>query len=81
MGYFNDGSITYENLIKRTNGDLANTLGNLVSRTGAMIKQYFGGVIPENNGNDDEFAISLKTTLLRVPTWLSSVVRLSWCRG
>ena len=60
MGYFNDGSITYENLIKRTNSDLANTLGNLVSRTGAMIKQYFGGIIPRNDGNDDEFALTLK---------------------
>ena len=60
MGYFNDGSITYENLIKRTNSDLANTLGNLVSRTGAMIKQYFGGIIPKNDGNDDEFATTLK---------------------
>lgn len=60
MGYYNDGSITYENLIKRTNSDLANTLGNLVSRTGAMIKQYFGGIIPQNSGNDDEYAITLK---------------------
>jgi len=64
MGYFNDGSITYENLIKRTNSDLANTLGNLVSRTGAMIKQYFGGIIPKNSGNDDEFAVALKTAVL-----------------
>lgn len=64
MGFFNDGSITYENLIKRTNGDLANTLGNLVSRTGAMIKQYFGGTIPQNSGNDDEFAISLKKAVI-----------------
>ena len=63
MGYFNDGSITYENLIKRTNSDLANTLGNLVSRTGAMIKQYFDGIIPKNDGNDDEFAITLKSTI------------------
>jgi len=64
MGYFNDGSITYENLIKRTNSDLANTLGNLVSRTGAMIKQYFGGIIPKNSGTDNEFAISLKSAVL-----------------
>lgn len=63
MGYFNDGSITYENLIKRTNSDLANTLGNLVSRTGAMIKQYFGGIIPKNSGNDDEFAVTLKNAI------------------
>ncbi len=64
MGFFNDGSITYENLIKRTNGDLANTLGNLVSRTGAMIKQYFNGIIPKNSGNDDEFALTLKKAVL-----------------
>ena len=63
MGYFNDGSITYENLIKRTNSDLANTLGNLVSRTGEMIKQYFGGIIPKNDGNDDEFAVTLKNAV------------------
>lgn len=63
MSYFNDGSITYENLIKRTNSDLANTLGNLVSRTGAMIKQYFGGVIPKNDGIDDEFATTLKNAV------------------
>lgn len=63
MGYFNDGSITYENLIKRTNGDLANTLGNLVSRTGAMITQYFNGVIPTNSKNDSEFAVNLKNAV------------------
>ncbi len=63
MGYYNDGSITYENLIRRTNGDLANTLGNLVSRTGAMIKQYFDGVVPANSGNDSEFAVTLKTAI------------------
>lgn len=46
MGFYNDGSITYESLIARTNSDLANIVGNLVSRTSAMIKQYFGGVVP-----------------------------------
>ena len=63
MGYYNDASITYESLIKRTNADLANTLGNLVSRTGAMIKQYFGGVIPANSGNDNEAAKALKNAV------------------
>ena len=63
MGYYNDGSITYESLIKRTNADLANTLGNLVSRTGAMINQYFGGTIPANDGNDSEYAVSLKKSV------------------
>lgn len=60
MGYNNDGSISYEAIVKRTNADLANTLGNLVSRTAAMINQYFGGVIPANNGKDDEISHTLK---------------------
>ncbi len=61
MGYLNDGNITYEAIIKRTNSDLANTLGNLVSRTAAMINQNFCGVIPDYDHNiEDEFAHSLK---------------------
>ena len=46
MPYNADGSITYENVINCYNTDLANNLGNLVSRTHAMTVKYFGGVIP-----------------------------------
>ena len=46
MPYGSDGSITYESVISRYNNDLANNLGNLVSRTHAMTKKYFGGIIP-----------------------------------
>lgn len=42
----NDGIYTNEILLHRINSDLANDLGNLVSRTTAMINQYFGGVLP-----------------------------------
>ncbi|MBQ3000040.1 MAG: methionine--tRNA ligase, partial [Clostridia bacterium] len=45
MPYANDGSITYENVIKRFNTDLVNNLGNLVKRTLDMNKKYFDGVI------------------------------------
>lgn len=45
MPHAQDGSITYETIIERYNSDLANTLGNLVNRTIAMNKKYFGGVI------------------------------------
>lgn len=40
-----DGSITYELLTERYNTDLANTLGNLVSRSLAMTKKYFNGSV------------------------------------
>ncbi len=46
MPFAQDGSITYENMIERFNSDLANTLGNLVNRTVAMVNKYFDGVIP-----------------------------------
>ena len=46
MPYNADGSITYENVINCYNTDLANNLGNLVSRTHAMTMKYFDGVIP-----------------------------------
>ena len=46
MPYGSDGSITYEAVISRYNNDLANNLGNLVSRTHAMTKKYFDGIVP-----------------------------------
>ncbi len=63
MPYVNDGSITYENVINRYNTDLANNLGNLVSRTVAMTKKYFDGVIPAPAGEEGTDA-ELKETAL-----------------
>ena len=45
MPYGNDGTFTYESFINVFNTDLANTIGNLVSRTVAMTKKYFGGTV------------------------------------
>ena len=46
MPYAQDGSITREQFIARANTDLANNLGNLLSRTAAMGEKYFGGALP-----------------------------------
>jgi methionyl-tRNA synthetase len=46
MAYGQDGDFTYAALIDRVNGDLASGLGNLASRTLTMIRNYFGGELP-----------------------------------
>ena len=84
----NDGVYTNESLLKRINGDLSNDLGNLVSRTTAMINQYFGGILPSPTGyNDlDNEVIALcnstldsvkkQIELIDVPTALSEIFKL-----
>ena len=53
MPFENDGSISWELMLERFNSDLANILGNLVSRTISMSNKYFGGVVENNDARED----------------------------
>lgn len=57
-----DGDFSQEALIRLVNSSLANDLGNLVSRTIAMVNKYFEGMIPSAQENDNP----LKETALRI---------------
>ncbi|MCX8130785.1 MAG: methionine--tRNA ligase [Clostridia bacterium] len=61
-----DGIFSNEALINRINSDLANDLGNLVSRTVAMIDKYFTGAIPEERAAGD-FDEELKKIVMEAP--------------
>ncbi|MBR5410037.1 MAG: methionine--tRNA ligase [Clostridia bacterium] len=68
MPHANDGSISYETMIDRFNADLANTLGNLVNRTVAMVNKYFGGVLPEKDVKGDVDEAFIADVLAAAPT-------------
>ena len=71
MPFDNDGQITWELVAERFNTDLANVLGNLVSRTIAMIEKYFGGsvvksAVENEEEPDGEFKATVTATVAKV---------------
>ena len=66
MPFGADGNYTNEALLTRMNADLVNDLGNLVSRTVAMIEKYFGGEVPAP-GAEDESDIALRERFEALP--------------
>jgi methionyl-tRNA synthetase len=76
-----DGNFSYDALVQRYNSDLANGLGNLASRTAAMIEKNYGGKIPkagERLPQDDELAKIAQATIGDV---LEEYEKLGFSRG
>lgn len=68
-----DSSFSNEIMINRINSDLANGLGNLVSRTVAMADKYFGGTLPadrEAGGFDAELIAEAKGLVAKVDEFM-----------
>ena len=63
MPFDNDGVISWELMVERFNSDLANVLGNLVSRTISMTNKYFDGVLTDANDESVAGAIEVDTDL------------------
>ncbi len=53
MPFENDGIITWELMVERTNSELANVLGNLVNRTISMSNKYYGGVVTKTGVTEE----------------------------
>ena len=66
MPFADDGVLTPEGIVLRTNSDLANIFGNLLNRTLAMSQKYFGGVVERGTGLnelDEELIADVQETI------------------
>ena len=63
MPFDNDGVISWDLMVERFNSDLANVLGNLVSRTISMTNKYFGGILTDAKDESVAGATEIDTDL------------------
>src|SRR6266404_8708013 len=72
MSFGQDATFSEDAFVTRVNADLANNLGNLVSRTLKMQQSYFGGVVQPlgpQTAHDAELIAAFETAYREVPRW------------
>jgi methionyl-tRNA synthetase len=74
MVFGQDGRFGYENLIDRTNSDLASGLGNLSSRTLTMIQRYCDGRIPSGNISEEGLLLAKRAGVDTDETTISGFI-------
>jgi len=63
VGFENDGNFTWDRFDARYTADLADTFGNLVSRTLSMVQSYRGGIVPDRSASDTPLERAAQETI------------------
>lgn len=81
MSFGLDASFSSEAIVARKNSDLANDLGNLFSRSLAMLAKYCKGVVPAPEGEEESDIVLQETAQKMLPLYCDNMAQFQFHRG